>query len=96
MVVPTEDMCWGTLRDVMGWNFGRTDLRINASKTKFHARADGHVRLAVRRPKPHKICKKQMFDPKISCKKFFGAEKSNFGNRPKRVFANFRADPSQV
>ena len=39
VVVPTEDMCWRTVRDRMGWNFGRTDLRISASKAKFDARA---------------------------------------------------------
>ena len=55
MVVPTEDMCWRTVRDGMGGNFGRTHLRISASKAKFDARADGAVRLAVRRPKPRKI-----------------------------------------
>ncbi len=38
--------------------FGRTDLRISQSKAKCDARADGEVRLAVRRPKPRKICKK--------------------------------------
>ena len=80
----------------MGWNFGRTDLRISASKAKFDARADGAVRLAVRRPKPRKICENKIFDPKILRKKFFGIEKQNFGNRPKRVLANIRADPSQV
>ena len=55
VVVPKEDMCWRKVRDWMGWNFGRTDLRISASKVKFDARADGVVRLAVRRPKPRKI-----------------------------------------
>ena len=58
VLVPTEDMCWRTVRDRMGWNFGRTDLRISASKAKFDARADGAVRLAVRRPKPRKIREK--------------------------------------
>ena len=58
VVVPKEDMCWWTVRDWMGWNFGRTDLRIRASKAKFDARADGAVRLAVRRPKPRKIREK--------------------------------------
>ena len=58
VLVPTEDMCWRTVRDRMGWNFGRTDLRISASKAKFDARADGAVRLAVRRPKPRKIYEK--------------------------------------
>ena len=60
VVVPTEDMCWRTVRDRMGWNFGRTDLRISASKAKFDARADGAVRLAVRRPKPRKIREKKI------------------------------------
>ena len=44
----------------MGWNFGRTDLRMSASKAKFDARADGAVRLAVRRPKPRKIREKKI------------------------------------
>ena len=60
MVVPTEDRCWRTVRDRMGWNFGRTDLRISVSKVKFDARADGAVRLAVRRPKPRKIREKKI------------------------------------
>ena len=50
----------------MGWNFGRTDLRISASKAKFDARADGAVRLAVRRPKPRKIREKKFSDPGTS------------------------------
>ena len=58
---PKEDMCWRTVRDRMGWNFGRTDLRISASKAKFDARADGAVRLAVRRPKPRKIRETKKF-----------------------------------
>ena len=41
-------------RDGVGQIFGCTDLRISVSKAKFDARADGDVRLAVRRPKPHK------------------------------------------
>ena len=70
---------------------------MSASKTKFDARADGDVRLAVCRPKPRKVCKKTNFSiRKFREKKIFGVEKSNFGNRPKRVLANFRADPSQV
>ena len=71
VLVPTEDMCWRTVRDRMGWNFGRTDLRISASKAKFDARADGAVRLAVRRPKPRKIREKKFSDPRISRKKNF-------------------------
>ena len=70
VVVPTEDMCWRTVRDRMGWNFGRTDLRISASKAKFDARADGAVRLAVRRPKPRKIREKK-FPIRISRNKCF-------------------------
>ena len=66
MVVPTEDMCWRTVRDRMGWNFGRTDLRISASKAKFDARADGAVRLAVRRPEPCKIRETNFSHPTIS------------------------------
>ena len=83
MVVPLEDMCWRTVRDGMGWNFGRTDFKRSESKAKFYGRADGDVRLAVRRPKPRKFCEKQI-DPKISRKNkiapifrgyFFGAPK---------------------
>ena len=58
----------------MGWNFGRTDLRISASKAKFDARADGAVRLAVRRPKPRKIREKKICDPRISRIFFFRSE----------------------
>ena len=80
VVVPKEDMCWRTVRDRMGWNFGRTDLRISASKAKFDARADGAVRLAVRRPKPRKIREKKFSDPKIS---------RNFIFRSEFLFGNF-------
>ena len=61
LMVPAEDMCWQPVWDVMGWNFGRTDLRKITPKAQFDARADGDVRLAVRRPKPRKICKKLTF-----------------------------------
>ena len=63
------------LNEHMWRNLGRTDLTISQSKAKFDARADGDVRLAVRRPKPHKICEKPIFDPKISWMFFFGVEK---------------------
>ena len=76
MLVSKEDMCWRMVRDGMGWNFGRTDLRISASNAKFDARADGDVRLAVRRPKPRKICEKQNFlIRKFRENFFFGVEK---------------------
>ena len=58
---PRSTCVGGQLRDVMGWNFGHTILRISASRAKFDARADGDVRLAVRRPKPRKICEKPTF-----------------------------------
>ena len=85
------------LNEHMWRNLGRTDLTISQSKVKFDARADGDVRLAVRRPKPHKNSEKRnFFFRKFRRKFFFGVEKLFVGNRPKRVFANFRADPSQV
>ena len=59
VVVPKEDMCWQTVQNRMGWNFGRTDLRISASKAKFDARTDSAVRLAVRHPKPRKTGEKK-------------------------------------
>ena len=76
MLVPRDDMCSQTVRDGMGWNFGRTDLRISASKAKFDARADGDVHLAVRRPKPRKIRERKFFDPKISRNNFFASERN--------------------
>ena len=48
------------LEEHMWWNFGRTDLRTSASKAKFDARADGAVRLAVRRPKLREIREKKI------------------------------------
>ena len=38
-MVPTEDMCWRTVRGGMGWNFGRTDLKKSESEAKSDARA---------------------------------------------------------
>ena len=91
-----EDLCWRTVRDVMGWNFGRTDLRISASTAKFDARADGHVRLAVRSPKPRKICKTKFSDPKISRKKVFRRRKIKFRESSETRFGKFsrRSEPS--
>ena len=76
--------------------FGRTDLRISLSRAKFDVEADFDVRSAVDRPKPRQNSKKQNFDPKISPKNFFGVKRPNVQNRPKRVLAKFRADPSHV
>ena len=39
-------------------NFGRTDLRIGVSKTKFDEQADFEVRLAVAPQKPNQNTKK--------------------------------------
>ena len=96
VVVPTEDMCWQMVQDGMGWNFGRTDLRISRSKAKFDARADGDVRLAVRRPKPHKNSEKPNFFPKISPKNFFWRRKIFCWESSETRFGKFscRSEPS--
>ena len=63
------------LTEHMWRNLGRTDLTISQSKAKFDARADGDVRLAVRRPKPHKNCEKQktkLRDQYFSGNKLYG------------------------
>ena len=56
--------------------FYRTDLRISASKAKFHAESDFEVRLAMVPRKPDQIGKKQIFRSKHFVEnKFFAAEK---------------------
>ena len=78
MFVPAEDMCWRTVWDVIGWKLSRTDLRKIASKARFDAQADGDVRLAVRRPKPHKIYKKLNFRSENFAIFFFGSDFFSF------------------
>ena len=76
-------------------DFGRTDLRNCQSRGKFDARADGDVRLAVRRPKSRKICEKHFFRSEIFAKKNFLASKNNFlgivRNAFWQIFAPIRA-----
>ena len=79
-----------------GWNLGRTDLRINQSKAKFDARADGDVRFAVRRPKPRKIRDAKIFDPKILRTNFFRRRKIKCWESSETRFRKFwcRSEPS--
>ena len=67
------------------------------SSMEFDPEADFDVRFAVARQNPHQIGKKTKFFVRNFRRIFFfGVEKSNVGNRLKRVLAKFRADPSQV
>ena len=77
--------------------FGRTELIISASKAKNYEESFGELRFCVAAQKPGKNHEKRLFetDQKMSTKKF-GAEKSNVGNRLKRVFPEFQADRSLV
>ena len=67
----------------MGWNFGRTDFKKDASKAKLDARADGDVRVAVRRPKPLKIYEKY-----IQSKNFANKKNSASKNKILRIVRN--------
>ena len=65
-------------------------------KIRQDSEADFDFRFAVARPKPHQIDEKLISRSEIFVEKNFSAsKKSNVENRPKRVFAKFRADPSQ-
>ena len=56
--------------------FGRTDLRIGASKAKFDAESDFEVRFAVAPPKPGKNYEKIIFrSEKFAEKKLLCVEK---------------------
>ena len=55
--------------------FGRTDLRISLSGTKFDAEADFDVRFAAARPNPRQISETQNFRSEIFAEHFFGVEK---------------------
>ena len=77
-------------------NFGRTEVIIGASKAKFCRESFGEVRFCVAPQKPGKNMGKLVFETKMSNKKLFGVEKSNVGNRLKRVFPNFQAERSEV
>ena len=73
---------------------GRTDLRIGVSRAKFDDECDFEVRLAVAPQKRHE---ELIFRSEIFVKRIFSASKIvSFGNRPKRVLAKFRGDPSHV
>ena len=76
--------------------FGRTDLRISLSRAKFDVEADFDVRSAVDRPKPRQISEKRKLWSENFADFFFGVKGRNVQNRPKRVLAKFRADPSHV
>ena len=77
-------------------NFGRTEVIIGASKAKFCRESFGEVRFCVAPQKPGKNKGKLVFEKKNVERKFFGVEKSNVGNRLKRVFPNFQAERSEV
>ena len=75
--------------------FGRTEVIIGASKAKNCEESFAEVRLCVSPQKPSKINEKQVFETgKTSRKKNSGIEKSNVGNRLKRVFPKFEAERS--
>ena len=83
--------------DVFSMNFGRTEVIIGASKAKFCRESFGEVRFCVAPQKPGKNRGKLVFETsKMSNKKMLGVEKSNVGNRLKRVFPNFQAERSEV
>ena len=76
--------------------FGRTGLSISLSRAKFDEQADFDIRSAVARPKPRQMGEKQNFRSDFFGRKFFfGVEKRNVRNRPKRVLAKFRANRSR-
>ena len=87
---------YGTAWDGTGRIFGRMDLRISRSKAKFDVRADGEVRSAVRRPKPHKICEKRNFLLENFATKFFWRRKIKFRESSETRFRKFsrRSEPS--
>ena len=77
--------------------FGRTDLSISLSRAKFDDETDFEVRSAVAAPKPRQISEKRIFRSEIFADFFFfGVEKRNVRNRPKRVLAKFRTDPNHI
>ena len=83
--------------DVFSMNFGRTEVILGASKAKFCRESFGEVRFCVAPQKPGKNDERRTFsDRKKITKTFFGVEKSNVGNRLKRVFPNFQAERSLV
>ena len=57
--------------------FGRTDLRISLSETKFDAEADFDAHLAVAPPKSHQIDEKLIFQSKIIADFFVCGAKTN-------------------
>ena len=83
--------------DVFSMNFGRTEVIIGASKAKFCRESFGEVRFCVAPQKPGKNRGKLVFETKTNVEqKTFDVEKSNVGNRLKRVFPNFQAERSEV
>ena len=83
--------------DVFSMNFGRTEVIIGASKAKFCRESFGEVRFCVAPQKPGKNRGKLVFETSKNVEQqIFGVEKSNVGNRLKRVFPNFQAERSEV
>ena len=83
--------------DVFSMNFGRTEVIIGASKAKICRESFGEVRFCVAPQKPGKNQEKLVFETTKNVEqKLFGVEKSNVGNRLKRIFPNFQAERSEV
>ena len=72
--------------------FGRTDLRISVSETKFDAEADFDIKKCLAPPKSAENHENRKKVAKKFPKKNFGVKKSKVANHPKRVFPKFRAD----
>ena len=76
---------------------GRTEFQISLSEAKNVVEAAGDVRFCSNPPKRDKNVEKRISETeKIRKNNFLDIEKLNVGNRPKRVLAKFRADPSHV
>ena len=76
--------------------FGRTDLWISLSRAKFDEEADFEVRSAVDPPRQRQIGEKRNFLCENFSGIFLGVKQRNIQNRPKRVLAKFRTNPSHV
>ena len=71
--------------------FGRTDLRIGVSEAKFDGKADFDVHLPVALQKPFKFCEKlTKHRTTFANKNFWAVEKSNVGDRLKRILTKIR------
>ena len=83
--------------DVIRTFFGRTDLRIRASRAKNCKQVDGEVRFSLEAPKPAQKREKRFPRPiNLGEQKKKLAENWIDGDRLKRVLAKSRADRSHV